>query len=326
MSAAAPGTALGPPPRAAEIARRLELALARRVDGVLHGHHAGRVPGLGSAAGETRRYVPGDDPRRIDWNVTARAQTPHVRDAVAERELESWLVVDLSASTDFGTARCTKRDLVVAAAGALALLMSRAGDRIGAHVLTPAGIATFPARAGGAQARALLDALAAAPRPDRHRLPPGRAPDLGEALDRAGRNARRRGLVAVVSDFPCTGEWVPAIRSVAARHEMLAVEVLDPRELDLPDVGLVVVADAETGDEREVRTDDAGLRRRYAKAARARRHATAAVLRARAVDHLVLRTDRDATADMVAWLAGRPRRFAHLRHRHAVGAGGGGRP
>ena len=136
MSAAAPGTALGPPPRAAEIARRLELALARRVDGVLHGHHAGRVPGLGSEAGETRRYVPGDDPRRIDWNVTARARTPHVRDAVAERELESWLVVDLSASTDFGTARCTKRDLVVAAAGALALLMSRAGDRIGAHVLT----------------------------------------------------------------------------------------------------------------------------------------------------------------------------------------------
>ncbi|HET9610851.1 MAG TPA: DUF58 domain-containing protein, partial [Acidimicrobiales bacterium] len=107
MSAAAPGRALGPPPRAAEIARRLELALARRVDGVLHGDHAGRLPGPGSEAGETRRYVPGDDPRRIDWNVTARAVEPHVRDAVAERELATWLVVDLSASLDFGTAACT---------------------------------------------------------------------------------------------------------------------------------------------------------------------------------------------------------------------------
>lgn len=328
MSAAPTSVAVAvdPTPRAAEIVRRLELTLARRVDGVLHGRHAGRGPGLGSEAGETRRYVPGDDPRRIDWNVTARAQGPHVRDAVAERELESWLVADLSASTDFGTALCTKRDLVMAAAGALALLASRAGDRVGAHVLTSAGIATFPARAGGAQARALLAALAGAPRDDRARRPVGRVPDLTEALDRAGRQARRRGLVAVVSDFPGDGGWAPAMRSLAARHETLAIEVLDPRELDLPDVGPVVVTDPETGDEREIRTGDAGLRRRYAAAARAQRRATAAALRARAVDHLVLRTDRDATADLVAWLARRPRRLASGRRHQAVSAGTGGRP
>src|SRR5690606_37069459 len=103
-------------PRAAEVVRRLELTLGRQVDGLLHGRHLGRIPGLGSEPAESRRYVPGDDPRRMDWNVTARTRVPHVRDAVAERELVSWLVVDLSPSTDFGTARCTKRDLVVAAA------------------------------------------------------------------------------------------------------------------------------------------------------------------------------------------------------------------
>jgi uncharacterized protein (DUF58 family) len=322
------------------------------------------LPGLGSEAGETRRYTPGDDPRRIDWNVTARAQVPHVRDAVAEREVESWLVVDLSPSTDFGTALCTKRDLVLAAAGAFALLTSRSGDRVGAHILTHDRIVTLPARAGGAQARALLDTLATAPRggaaalaherighasrgerslchPVSAPAAPGGAghgpahrpglsaggagPDLGDALDLLARRTRRRGLAVIVSDFPGPGRWIPAMQAVAARHETLAIEVLDPRELDLPDVGMLVVADVETGQEREVRTGDAGLRRRYAAATRAQRRATATALRERAVDHLVLRTDRDATADLVTWLAQRPRRLAHLRRQQRVGSGRRGR-
>jgi uncharacterized protein (DUF58 family) len=320
--AAAPGA---PPPDAAEVVRRLELTLGRRIDGLLHGDHAGRVPGLGSEAGETRLYQPGDDPRRIDWNVTARARDPHVRDAVAERDVESWLVVDLSPSTDFGTARCTKRDVVVAAAGALALLTCRSGDRVGAHVLTHEGVTTFPARSGRMHARALLDAFAGAPRPDPAARPDGPGPDLGDALERLARHTRRRGLAAIVSDFPGDGRWVPALRSVAGRHETLAVEVLDPRELDLPDVGLLVVTDPETGDEREVRTDDRGLRERYAAAARARREGIARCLRGRAVDHVVLRTDRDATADLVAWLVRRPRRVAHLRRQQLLGTGHAGR-
>jgi uncharacterized protein (DUF58 family) len=313
-----------PRPDAIEVVRRLELTLSRRVDGLLHGDHGGRVPGLGSEAGESRRYSPGDDPRRIDWNVTARVQVPYVRDAIADREVESWLVVDLSASTDFGTARCTKRDLAVAAAGALALLTSRTGDRVGAHVLTPHGITTIPARAGGMQARALLDVVARVPGPDRDPSRAVRGPDLADALERLDRQTRRRGLAVVVSDFPGSGGWMPAMRSIATRHETLAVEVLDPRELDLPDVGLLVVADPETGAVREVRTGDRGVRQRYAHAARAQRAATAALLRERAVDHLVLRTDRDATADLVAWLAQRPRRLAHLR-RQGTGTGHGGR-
>src|SRR5690606_35663357 len=205
-----------PAPRAAEVVRRLELTLGRRVDGLLHGRHLGRIPGLGSEPAESRRYVPGDDPRRMDWNVTARTRVPHVRDAVAERELVSWLVVDLSPSTGFGTARCTKRDLVVAAASALVVLASRAGDRVGAHLLTHEGVATFPPVAGGAHARALLEAIAAAPLPDRDPASARPGPDLGDALDRAARTAGRRGLVAVLSDFPGTGGWVPPLRSLAA--------------------------------------------------------------------------------------------------------------
>jgi uncharacterized protein (DUF58 family) len=310
-----------PPPAtasSAEAVRRLELTLGRRVDGLLHGDHMGRVRGLGGEPAESRRYVPGDDPRRIDWNVTARAREPHVRDAIADREVETSLVVDLTASTDFGTARCTKRDLVVAGAGALAMLASRRGDRVGAHLVTSAGVVTLPARAGRDHVRALLGRLVTAPRGD------GAAPDLGEAIGRLGRPASRRGLAVVVSDFPASGAWQPAMRAVAARHETLAIEVVDPRELDLPDVGLVLVVDPETGAERELDTSDAGLRHRFSELARERRRGAAALLRGAGVDHLVLRTDRDATADLVGWLVRRPRRLAQLR-RSAIGAGYGGR-
>ena len=166
---------------------------------------------------------------------------------------------------------------------------------------------------------------AATPAPDRAGGPTSAGPDVGDALDLLARATRRRGVAAVISDFPGTGGWIPGLRGVAARHETLAIEVLDPRELDLPDVGLLVVADPETGRQREVRTGDAGIRRRYAETARARRDATAATLRSLAVDHVVLRTDRDATADLVGWIARRPRRLTHLRRQQAHGTAQGGR-
>ncbi len=244
--------------------------------------------------------------------MTARTRTPHVRDAVADHELTTWLVVDLTASVDFGTARCTKRDLVVTAAGALAVLASRGGNRVGALLLTTEGVVTLPPRSGHLHLMALLHRLIAAPRSD------GTGPDLGAALGRLTRPATRPGLVVAVSDFPPGGAWAPALRLAAARHEMLAVEVLDPRELDLVDVGMLVVVDPETGAERDVATGDADLRRRYAALARDRRAATAATLRGAGVDHLVLRTDRDATADLVGWLARRPERVARMRRRRAV--------
>jgi uncharacterized protein (DUF58 family) len=304
-------------PSPAEVVRRFELTLGRRIDGLLHGDHAGRVAGLGSEDGDGRRYVPGDDPRRMDWNVTARTQIPHVRDAVADREFETWMVVDLSASTEFGTACCTKRDLVVTAAEALAMLTGRSGNRVGAHLIHSGGVETVPARSGHPHVMALLHRLLAAPRGD------GAGPDPAEGLGRLARPGGRRGLAVVVSDFAGGLAWQRSMALVAARHETLAIEVLDPRELDIPDVGMLVVVDPETGAEREVRTGDARMRERYAALARSRRAATASALAAVGADHLVLRTDRDAVADLVRWLAQRPERLAHrrrLRARSLVGA------
>jgi uncharacterized protein (DUF58 family) len=302
-----------------EAVRRFELSLSRRIDGLIHGDHPGCRVGLGTEPGEARRYVPGDDPRRIDWNVTARTRFPHVRDSVADHELTTWLVVDLTASQDFGTARCTKRQLAEMAAGALAVLASRGGNQVGAVLLTSEGVVTIEPRAGHLHLMVLFHKLLSSPRAD------GAGPELGAALGRLARPHIRPGLVVVVSDFPAAGTWHPALRLLAARHETLAVEVLDPRELELPDVGLLTVVDPETGEERDVTTGDARLRQRYAALARERREATAATLRGAGVDHLVLRTDRDAVADLVGWLARRPQRLAAMRRARAAHPAGAGR-
>ena len=132
----------------AELLRRLELSVTRRLDGILQGDYRGLVPGHGSDLGETRIYQPGDDVRRMDWNVTARLQAPHVRETIADRELETWAMVDLSASLGFGTADCLKRDLAVAALAAVGFLTSRAGNRIGAITLEGERLSTIPARTG----------------------------------------------------------------------------------------------------------------------------------------------------------------------------------
>src|SRR5262245_10776993 len=307
------------PATPAEAVRRFELTLSRRIDGLLRGDHAGRLVGLGTDPGEARPYTPGDDPRRIDWNTTARTRAPHVRDSVAEHELITWLVVDLTASLDFGTARCTKRHLVETTAGALAVLAARGGNQVGAVLLTSEGVVTVPPRAGHLHLMVLFHKILSSPRAD------GAGPELGAALGRLARPHIRSGLVVVVSDFTPAGTWHPALRLVAARHETLAVEGLDPLELELPDVGLLTVVDTETGEERDVTTGDSGLRRRYAALARGRREATAATLRSAGVDHLVLRTDRDAVADLVGWLARRPDRLAALRRARAAHPAGAGR-
>jgi len=298
-----------------DVLRRLELAVTHRLDGLLQGDYRGLVAGHGSESGETRRYVAGDDVRRIDWNVTARMQQPHIRETIADRELETWLLVDLSPSLDFGTALCTKRDLAVAAAGAVAFLAGRSGNRIGLHLVTGEGVATVPARSGQLHVRALMHRLLTAPRRD------GGGPEqLASGMTRLAGPSSRRGLAVVISDFLGDQAWEPALRIVASRHETLAIEVLDPRELDLPDVGLLAVVDPETGATRRVRTSDAGLRRRYAEAARAQRADVAAGLRRARADHLVLRTDRDWLLDLVRFVALRRRRIDHMR-RATAGAG-----
>jgi uncharacterized protein (DUF58 family) len=312
--------------RAEAVLSRLQLLVTRKLDGLLQGDYVGLLPGPGSEAGESREYRPGDDVRRMDWPVTARTTTPHVRQTVADRELETWLAVDLSASLDFGTAKYLKRDLVIAAAAAMAHLTVRGGNRIGAVVGTgsggparepggpvwarrrrrgaaptvappPSPIIRLPARPGRKEAQGLLRAIA------RTEVRPGRA-DLGDLIDRLNRPPRRRGVAVIISDFLAPAEsWARPVRRLAVRHDVLAIEVVDPRELELPDVGVLTLADPETGALHEVQTADPALRHRYAEAAAQQRGEIARTLRAAGAAHLRLRTDTDWLLDMVRFVA-----------------------
>ncbi len=286
-----------------EILRRLELTITRKLDGLLQGDYRGLVPGHGSDLGETREYQPGDDTRRIDWNVTARMRAPHVRETIADRELETWLLVDQSASLDFGTAECEKRDLAVQAAAAVGFLTSRNGNRLGAMLLRP-GIdpVIVPARTGRTHLQAVLHRVLTAPRED------GGGPTaLATGIERLGAAMRRRGLAVVISDWLDPTPWAMPLRRLSVRHDVLAVEVIDPRELALSDVGVLELVDPETGRTYEVQTSDAALRDRFAAAAAAQRSQIAADIRAAGADHLVLRTDSDWLLDLVRFVTSRRR-------------------
>lgn len=316
--------------------RQLELTVTRRLDGLLHGQHQGLLPGAGSEFRGSREYRPGEDEvRRMDWAVTARTGTPHVREVDADRELCTWLLIDATPSMDFGTADLDKRELAVAATAAVGFLTAGAGNRLGAHLVGATGIRRFPARTGRNHLLGLLRTLLAAPRAGTGTADPGPAeaagpdlagtagpgaaeavgPGLAEAAAGLHQAAARRGLVVVISDFldglpdgflaglrdlpaePAT--WERPLRRLAARHQVLAVEVTDPRELELPDVGLITLVDPETGQHREICTSDRRLRRRYADAAAGQRQMIGQALRRCGVAHLALRTDSDWVADIV---------------------------
>ncbi|MEJ3651401.1 DUF58 domain-containing protein [Actinomycetes bacterium KLBMP 9759] len=281
--------------------RRMDVVLRRRVDGLTHGDRPGRRIGVGGEVHAVRPYRPGeDDVRRMDWTVTARTGEPHVRVTVAEHELETWVLVDGSASMDFGTALMEKRDLAVAMVAAVGALTDRPGNRLGACLLTGAGLRAHRARTGRVATRALLRSLVAAERPEPG---PSAVADLGAGIERMRREHRRPGLRVVVSDFldPSSG-WEPALRRLAARHDVIAVEVIDPREEELPDVGLLTLVDPETGRRQEVRTGSVLLRSRFATEAAAHRTATAAAVRRTGAAHLVLRTDRDWVGEVARFV------------------------
>jgi uncharacterized protein (DUF58 family) len=336
--------------------RRLELTVSRRLEGLLNGEHIGLLPGPGTELAEARLYQPGeDDVRHMDWAVTARTTTPHVRDMIADRELEAWALVDLSASMDFGTANMEKRDLAVAALAAVGFLTARLGDRFGAYVMHQGAVRRIPARTGKAALYALLQSILDAERTPAPRSPARRAaadgpyswqshphqpapapapapvgPDLAGALTGFARGQTRRGLRVIISDFLSpeanvlysgVGEseglsWERPMRRLAARHQVLAVEIIDPRELELPDVGLVQMEDPETGAVHEI-VLSRRVQAAYAEAAAAQRTRTRDALRRCAVPHLVLRTDRDWVTEVA--------RFA-LRQRRVAGRPQGVRP
>ena len=283
--------------RAEPILGKLQLLITRKLDGLLQGDYLGLLPGPGTEAGESREYRAGDDVRRMDWPVTARTTVAHVRRTVADRELETWLAIDLSASLDFGTASCLKRDLAVAAAAAMSHLTVRGGNRIGAVVGTGGTVTRLPARPGRKDAQGLLRTIA------HTAVQPGRA-DLGALIEALNRPPRRRGLAVVISDFLVPPEqWARPLRKLGVRHDVLAVEVLDPRELELGDAGVMEFVDPETGRIHEVHTGDAKLRARYAAGAAAQRAAIATAIRGAGAAHLRLRTDRDWLLDIVRFVA-----------------------
>ncbi|WP_412544323.1 DUF58 domain-containing protein [Longispora sp. K20-0274] len=282
--------------RAEVVLSKLQLLITRKLDGLLQGDYLGLLPGPGSEPGESREYRPGDDVRRMDWPVTARTTVPHVRQTVADRELETWLAVDLSASLDYGTADCLKRDLVVAASAAVAHLTVRGGNRIGAVVGTGDTMARLPARPGRKEADGLLRQLA------RTQVRPGRA-DLGTLIDKLNSPPRRRGMAVVISDFMTPTGWERPLRKLAVRHDVLCVEVVDPTELELPDAGVLTLVDPETGASHEVQTGDARLRARYAAAAAEQRATIAREIRRAGAAQLRLRTDSDWLLDIVRFVA-----------------------
>ncbi len=288
-------------PKLSAALRQLELTVKRKLDGVLHGNHLGLIPGPGSEPGESRMYQPGDDVRRMDWSVTARTTHPHVRQMIADRELETWLVVDVSASLDFGTTGCEKRDLAVAAAAAITYLNSGGGNRIGAVITNGDQTVRLPARSGRQHEQELLRAIATMPR-----APLGVRGDLSVAIDALRRPERRRGMAVIISDFLGPINWMRPLRAISARHEVLGVEILDPRDVELPPVGDVVLQDAESGATREYRIDDA-LREDFARAATAHRAEVARTLRRCNAPLLTLRTDRDWISDIVRFVASRRR-------------------
>ncbi|HEY8458431.1 MAG TPA: DUF58 domain-containing protein [Actinopolymorphaceae bacterium] len=312
--------------------RRLELTIVRRLEGFLHGEHLGLLPGPGTDFAEARVYRPGeDDVRRMDWSVTARTTVPHVRDVIADRELETWALVDMSASMDFGTVALEKRDLAVAAVATVGVLTHRLGDRFGGVVVRAGRTRVWPARSGRLALYGLLRSLLDEPRASEESPPAGRPlrswlrmrrskPEehaseqpFAEALDRWSRSRGRRGLRVVVSDFldgaaglsgagggagqAGTLAWERSMKRLSAWHQVLAVEVVDPRELELPPVGVVWLTDPETGALREINTSDPALRAAYAAAAAEHRERVRASLRRAGVAHLQLRTDRDWVAD-----------------------------
>jgi uncharacterized protein (DUF58 family) len=240
--------------------------------------------------------------RRMDWPVTARTTVPHVRTTIADRELETWLAVDLSPSLDFGTVGMLKRELAEGAVAAFAYLAGRGGNRIGAVVTEGGPAKAIPPRPGRGGARSLLRTVTTLPRGEG-------AGNLAELIDKTRRHARRRGLAVVISDFledeDDPSDWPRELRRLAVRQQVLCVEILDPAELALPDVGVLDLMDPETGATVEVQTGNARFRARYAEAAAEQRRRIAAGIRSGGAAHLRLSTGSDWLRDIAAFIAQR---------------------
>jgi uncharacterized protein (DUF58 family) len=292
----------GPGPTPVALLRALDLTIGRRIHGVLPGEFRAHDLGGGLELAQIRPYQPGDDVRRIDWNVTARTTVPHVRVHVPERALTSWLVLDLSPSMTFGTALRRKADVAEGVALAVGHLATQRGNRLGIVTFGDGADRRIPPRVGrdGLLATLLL-ARDAADATD-EAAPSANISSSAAALRFVAATAPRGGLVIVASDFRGPRDWVQPMAALSARHEVVAVEIDDPRESDLPDVGELTLIDAETGREVRVDTSSATLRSRFAEAATAERAAVARELRRLGVGHIVLSTATNWLPSLAAQL------------------------
>ncbi len=295
------------------ILRRLEWTVLRRLDGALQGDYRTLFRGAGLDLADLREYQHHDDVRHIDWNVTARLQVPHVRQFTEDRELTAWFLLDLTGSVDFGSDQRTKRGLSTDFVAVLARLLTRHGNRVGALLFGGGVDAMLPARHGRGHVLHLLQRMRA------HAAPrTGSETRLGELLSAAGRLVSRRSMMFVVSDFISAPGWEAALARLAMRHEVVAVRLYDVLEMELPDLGLVTMQDAETGEQLTVDTHDPGFRQRFAHAAEAREAALRDALARAGVDTLELATDDDLVDTVL--------RFVDLRRQRARLSAGGGMP
>ena len=307
------------PGQADRLLRQLEWHVIRRLDGLLQGDYRTLVRGSGLDLADLREYQPHDDVRHIDWNVTARLNAPHVRVFTEDREMSAWFLLDLSPSIHFGPQGHAKRDILTSFVAVLARLLTRHGNRVGA-MLYGAGGAGGAKNAEGRSARA-VDAVLP-PRNSRaqvlqlvHRLLQPAADraaggtQLGLLLQAGLGGIRRRSTVFVVSDFISAPGWEKPLAQLAQRHDVVAVRLFDPLELELPDLGLVLLRDAETGEQLQVDTHDKAFRQRFARLAAEREAALRTALAAAGADTLELRTDDDLIDALL--------RFMDLRQRRA---------
>jgi len=300
-----------------QILRRLEWTVLRRLDGLLHGDYRTIFRGFGLDLADLREYQYHDDVRHIDWNVTARLQTPYVREYHEDRELAAWFLVDLSPSVDFGSGQVRKRSVSVDFVALLARVLTRRGNRVGMMSYADRVDAVIPPRSGRRHVLHMMSRMMAAPAAAA-RQAGGKPTDLRELLKAAHEVVKRRSLVFVVSDFISVPGWADPLARLAQRHEVIAIRLYDPLEMALPDLGLVLMQDSETGEQLYVDTHDKAFRKRFAAAAEKREAELRAGFQNAGIDALELATEDDL-ADAVM-------RFADLRKRRGTLAHGGRLP
>lgn len=285
------------------ILHRLDWQVIRRLDGLLQGDYRTLFYGYGIDLADLREYQPEDDIRYIDWNVTARMDTPYVRQYVEDRDLTAWFLLDLSPSMDFGLADRQKRAALIDFVATVARLLTRHGNRVGAILYGDRVRRVIPARGGKIQVLRLINDLLKQPHLARAPLT-----DLAQLLDGALNSVKRRSLIFIVSDFISAPGWERPLKLLSQRHEVLAVHLWDPREIALPDVGVIVMEDAETGEQLLVDTGDRRFRKAYAELVQQREAELTAAFKRASVDPMSLSTEDDLVRVIVRFSAARKAR------------------